>query len=72
MPSESEYKGYLFWHPRKLIWRKSENGYLMSFSYTDDFIFTLIKSRKGKQGKWEIAEKTEISPSRMEAAYGLK
>lgn len=53
MPNKSAYKGWLFWHPRKLVRHMYRGkGYWFTFSYTNDFEFKIIKGRgKNKQEK---------------------
>ena len=40
MPHNSDYDGYKFWHPSKLV-RNGSNSYAVKIGYTDDFIFKL-------------------------------
>lgn len=44
LPKKSEYKGYYFWHPRKLVRPTSlKMNANLCLRYTDDFIFHLKK-----------------------------
>ena len=54
MPNKSEYAGYKFWHPSKLVREEGGNGYHMSFSFTEEFEFTLRKYGKNRQITAEI------------------
>lgn len=69
MPSKSLYAGYVFWHPKKLVQKKSKNGKLMSFVYGDDFMFNLKKYGKGKSNKFKVLDEMNISAISMESAY---
>lgn len=53
MPNNSDYKGYCFWFPKKLI-REGRHKNALSLSYTEDFTFRISKLSNGKVIKDEI------------------
>lgn len=65
LPKKSEYSGYMFWHPSKLVRTVGGKGYFVSFSYTDDFKFTIFK--QGKNGK--KLESIELDSERIEEIF---
>lgn len=59
MPNKSEYKGWCFYHPVKLVREEGHKGWMLSFSFTDEWNFKLYK--KGKS--------MEISVEAMKNAF---
>lgn len=67
-PSKSNYAGYCFWHPSKLI-RDGFHSYDMTISYTDDFTFKLLKYGNGKWNKFDIISEITISVEKFEEMF---
>lgn len=59
MPHKSNYDGYTFWHPQKLV-RFSKNSESISIVYTDNFKFHIKKYGKGKYNRNKIIDEIEI------------
>lgn len=70
MPHKSDYDGFVFWHPAKLV-REGDYLYSKRVSYTDDFEFRLFKKGNGRFNyNTKIAEKT-ISAAEMRNAMKM-
>lgn len=69
MPNKSNYAGYKFWHPSKLV-RYGSNSYARNIGYTDDFTFKLFKNGNGKHNKLDVVNEIEIGIEEFEQAFG--
>ena len=69
MPNNSDYAGYKFWHPSKLV-RYGSNSYARSIGYTDNFTFKLFKNGKGKYNKFDVIDEVEIDAEEFEEVFG--
>jgi len=69
MPHSSDFDGFEFWHPKKLVRQcKIGKGWNYSMSFTDEFEFRLKKMGQGKYNKSEvIAEQTILAEDIKEA-----
>ena len=68
MPHNSDYDGYKFWHPSKLV-RNGSNSYAVKIGYTDDFIFKLKKFGNGKYNKFKVIDEKEITAEEFEKSF---
>ena len=57
MPNKSEYHGWCFYHPKKLVREEGHKGWLVSFSFTEEWKFKLY--RKGKSQEISVEEMKE-------------
>lgn len=69
MPNHSKYKGYSFWHPAKLVRREGGKGYHLSFSFSDDFNFNVIKYGQGRYNSNEIISEYELDAEDMKEVW---
>lgn len=68
MPNNSEWHGYKFWHPSKCVRTLSKgNGYFKTFSYTENWEFTIFKSNK----KGERTAEQILTAEDMEIAFDV-
>lgn len=63
MPRFSDYSGYTFWHPLKLV--RCEYG-IVFLRYTDDFQFRLQKREKTRKGQWELTDEVTLTAKEIE------
>lgn len=70
MPHNSDFDGYKFWHPAKLV-RKGRNSNSVSISYNDEFIFNLKKYGNGKYNKREVIDEIEIDTEEFENVFNV-
>lgn len=69
-PHHSEYDGYCFWHPSKLV-REDRNGWTHSISYTEEFTFNLKKYGKGKYNSRKVLDEVQLGYDEIEEIYGV-
>ena len=67
MPHKSDYDGFEFWHPAKLI-RNGSHSYALSLSYTNEFVFKL---KRISQKTFKVLDEKEISAEEFEEAFGV-
>ncbi len=70
MPHNSDYDGFEFWHPKKLV-RSGKHSYAVSIGYTDEFTFKLKKYGKGKWNRNEVIDEQEIDVEEFEMSFGV-
>lgn len=63
-PHNSDYDGYCFWHPAKLV-RDGRNSNAVSISYTEDFDFYLKKYNK----KHEVIDECRLGYDELEIVF---
>lgn len=69
MSRKSEYPDYKFWFPSKLIRAVPGKDYLITLSYTDDFVFHLKKYGSGKHNKYDIVNSISLNAQDIEEAF---
>lgn len=67
LPSNSRYRGFSFWHPRKLV----KSGSMSMVLYTDDFVFRLRKYGHGRFNQKEILVEIELTAKEMIQIYSM-
>ena len=68
MPHNSEFNGFCFWHPSKLV-REGEHASAVSISYTEDFVFRLKKYGKGKYNSREVIDEVPLAYDEIEEIF---
>lgn len=66
MPKKSKYKGWVFWHPSKLVRDEGGNSYHKSFSFSNNWEFKVFKKYKNGKGPEQI-----ISIEDIKEAFGI-
>lgn len=69
-PHNSEYDGYCFWHPAKLV-REGRHGNAASITYSEDFTFNLKKFGKGKYNSREVIDEVQLGYEEIEEIFGV-
>lgn len=68
LPHNSEYNGYSFWFPSKLV-KKGKNSAAVSLSYTEDFSFRFVKHGKGRYNRNEVIDEITIAADEFEVVF---
>lgn len=71
MPNSSQYKECNFWHPKSLVREQGGKGYHCTFSFTDDFVFKVIKYGKGKHNKKDVIREYTLNTKEMFEEFGV-
>lgn len=69
MPHKSEYDGYSFWHPQKLV-RRGRHAAAVSIGYTSEFVFRLKKYGHGRYNFREVLDEIPLAGDEMELILG--
>lgn len=69
-PHNSDYDGYCFWHPSKLV-RDGRHSNAVSISYTEDFTFYLKKYGKGQYNRNEVIDEIQLGYDELEEVFGV-
>lgn len=70
MPHSSEYDGYKFWHPSKLV-RPGSHAAAVTIGYTDEFVFRLKKYGNGRYNSREVLDEIPLAGDEMAAIFGI-
>lgn len=70
MPHNSDYDGFCFWHPSKLV-RTGKHSNALSVSYNDEFKFKLVKYGNGKWNSRDVIKEEEIDVEEFENAFNV-
>lgn len=68
MPHNSDFDGFQFWFPSKLV--KGESKQMVTLSFSDNFNFNLKKYGKGKYNKFEVVDECTIDSDTLLEAFG--
>ena len=69
-PKKSDYSGYCFWHPAKLV-RAGRNDNAVKVSYNDEFRFNLKKYGNGRYNRFDVVDEIEINAKTFESMFGV-
>lgn len=67
-PHKSDFDGYSFWHPAKLV-RDGSHSNSVSISYTEEFVFRLKKYGKGKYNSREVIDEVQLAYDEIEEVF---
>ena len=69
MPHKSDYDGWEFWFPSKLVRESFKRKDAVNIGYTDEFIFHLKKYGHGRYNSKEIISDQDIDVKEFERAF---
>lgn len=69
-PHNSDFDGYSFWHPSKLV-RDGRHSNAVSVSYTEEFTFRLKKYGKGRYNSHEVIDEVQLGYDEFEEVFGV-
>ena len=69
-PHNSDYDGYSFWFPSKLV-REGRHRNAISISYNEDFTFYLKKYGKGKHNSRSVIDEAQLAFDELEEVFGV-
>lgn len=58
-----------FWHPKKCVRTSGKNGYRLSISFTDSFVFKCFKNGQGKHNFKEVISSFELSAAEFQGYF---
>lgn len=64
MPFKSEFKGYCFNHPARLV-RKTKNPHLVNLSFSEEFVFNIFKRERNEDGIYVQVDERNLSAEEM-------
>lgn len=71
MPNRSQFNGWVFWHPRKLVREQGGKGYHMTFSFNDEWVFKVKLYGRGRYNSRDVIRETELTASEMMVEFGV-
>lgn len=71
MPNRSQFNGWVFWHPRKLVREQGGKGYHMSFSFLDEWEFKVRLYGRGRHNQADVIREQVLDASQMKSAFGV-
>lgn len=69
LPSKSDYPDYKFWHPSKLVREHNHRTDLSSFSFTDNFEFSIFKNGNGKTNRYDKIDEITLTARDIMTAF---
>lgn len=67
-PHKSEFDGFAFWHPAKLV-RVGRHRGAVSVSYTEDFTFYLKKYGQGRYNQYDVIDEVPVGADEIEEIF---